>query len=310
MNRVQVTIGIPAYNEAKSIERTVRSALGQADIILISDNNSTDETYKICEELAGQYPEIRLYRHEKNLGAVANFQFLIEKCEAQYFLWLGAHDELSEGYVRNLAALLDSDLKAVLAFGPAAHIDSQGQVVQLNHYTELSKQLASAQPKKRAAAIIDALSDCSLLHGLWRIETLRQVWIDDQFLGTDHVMLLNAAVLGPFRFSDQVVFKRGVPTRPNSKAAQLQRMSGRPGKPSYRMAATQQYNIMRTHFSDQRRLMTWCWWRIAARFGPFSSSPVLAGLQWLVHSGWRLQFHAVRHLRAWLRVGKTRAVGL
>lgn len=72
MNTGLVTIIIPVYNCEKYIREAVESVLAQTykNIeIVISDNQSTDNTYKIVSEYAQKYAEkINVFRNPVNLG--------------------------------------------------------------------------------------------------------------------------------------------------------------------------------------------------------------------------------------------------
>jgi chlorobactene glucosyltransferase len=60
-----VSVLVPARNEAKNIERCLRSLENQSYRnyeILVIDDNSCDETWQILTRLAGENPRIRIYR--------------------------------------------------------------------------------------------------------------------------------------------------------------------------------------------------------------------------------------------------------
>lgn len=70
-----ITLAIPVYNEAATLEALVREAVlfldrfPEADYeILVVDDGSRDESPRIAARLAGELPRIRLFRHEKNQG--------------------------------------------------------------------------------------------------------------------------------------------------------------------------------------------------------------------------------------------------
>lgn len=58
-----VVIGIPAYNEERSIARVVLAAREYADVVVVCDDGSSDMTWKIAEGLGAV-----VVRHERNLG--------------------------------------------------------------------------------------------------------------------------------------------------------------------------------------------------------------------------------------------------
>jgi glycosyltransferase involved in cell wall biosynthesis len=68
--RQLVSIVIPAYNEAPSIELVVRRVceLDLRTELLIVDDGSKDGTIEIVERLAAELPNVQLMRHERNQG--------------------------------------------------------------------------------------------------------------------------------------------------------------------------------------------------------------------------------------------------
>jgi glycosyltransferase involved in cell wall biosynthesis len=69
-NNQKVIIVMPAYNAAKTLRQTYDEVIDQgiADLIILVDDNSQDETVAIARSL----PLVRTYVHEKNMGYGAN----------------------------------------------------------------------------------------------------------------------------------------------------------------------------------------------------------------------------------------------
>lgn len=65
-----LSVVVPAYNEATTIERVVEKLLQLPELleIVIVDDCSTDKTAEITQRLANQHSSIRVERHEKNSG--------------------------------------------------------------------------------------------------------------------------------------------------------------------------------------------------------------------------------------------------
>ena len=90
-----VEIGVPVYNEERHIEECLRSALDQTHRnlrVIVSDNNSEDNTARIVEDLSRADGRIQLFRQNSNKGPFENFEFCLDKAAGEYFLWLGGHD--------------------------------------------------------------------------------------------------------------------------------------------------------------------------------------------------------------------------
>ena len=68
--RQLVSVLIPAYNEAATIEHVLRrvSELDLRTEIIVVDDGSADDTVAIVERLQDELPALRLLRHERNRG--------------------------------------------------------------------------------------------------------------------------------------------------------------------------------------------------------------------------------------------------
>ena len=60
---MEITVGIPAYNEEKNIAQIITKLKKITDKIIVCDDGSTDSTGKIASEMGA-----KVIRHEKNLG--------------------------------------------------------------------------------------------------------------------------------------------------------------------------------------------------------------------------------------------------
>ena len=97
-----VSIGLPVYNGELSIRAAVESLLAQTFTdfeLIISDNASTDATESICREYAATDPRIFYFRHQKNQGASANFQFVLDQARGEFFIWAACDDVRSPDFV-------------------------------------------------------------------------------------------------------------------------------------------------------------------------------------------------------------------
>jgi glycosyltransferase involved in cell wall biosynthesis len=90
-----ITIGMPIFNGGETLERAVNSILNQTyqDFeLIISDNCSNDLTFEICQKYVKTDKRISYFRQAKNIGASANFLFVLEKASSKYFMWAAADD--------------------------------------------------------------------------------------------------------------------------------------------------------------------------------------------------------------------------
>jgi len=98
-NEKLLTIGIPTYNGSKYIASTIATIYSQDGYskdeveILISDNNSDDNTKQIISELQKQYPDtISYYLNKTNIGYDKNVNNLFKKASGKYVQILGDDD--------------------------------------------------------------------------------------------------------------------------------------------------------------------------------------------------------------------------
>lgn len=93
-----VSIGMPVYNGEKYIREALDSLLAQTFTdfeLIISDNCSNDATENICREYALKDIRVKYIRQAENIGANANFKFLLENASSEFFMW-AAHDDYLE----------------------------------------------------------------------------------------------------------------------------------------------------------------------------------------------------------------------
>lgn len=98
----RVSIGMPVFNGEQFIRSALDSLLGQSfhDFeLIISDNASTDGTERICCEYAARDQRINYVRQPTNLGAAANFKFVLDEARGEYFMWAACDDTRSPDFI-------------------------------------------------------------------------------------------------------------------------------------------------------------------------------------------------------------------
>ncbi|MDP9958412.1 glycosyltransferase [Chryseobacterium lathyri] len=78
------SVALCTYNGEKYIAEQLESILSQirpVSEIIVCDDNSTDETFKILSDYAARYPDIiRIHRNTENTGYVQNFEKAMSLC--------------------------------------------------------------------------------------------------------------------------------------------------------------------------------------------------------------------------------------
>ncbi len=85
-NNKKISVIMSVYNSEDSVDDSITSILDQTyqDLeLLIMDDASTDNTYKICENLKNKDQRIRLYKNKSNLGLTKSLNKLISLSEGE-----------------------------------------------------------------------------------------------------------------------------------------------------------------------------------------------------------------------------------
>ena len=135
---MKLSILVPVYNERTVVERCLSLVLtaplpeSMERELVIVDDCSTDGTYAILQRMAAGFPQIRLFRHERNAGKGAAVRTAIEKASGDFALIQDADLEYDPSeYPRLLKPLLDGHADAV--FGSRYMAGEQTRVLPFWH---------------------------------------------------------------------------------------------------------------------------------------------------------------------------------
>ncbi len=218
-NKPLVSVGIPLRNSEQHIERLLTEITNQTYgnlEILISDNNSTDETEVRCKEFVKNDKRIRYHKHNKDLTASENFVWLLENASAEYFLWAADDDMREPNYIEALLNQMIGDPACVLAYAPAKTFKSYEEQVYKD--TKL-QQFPNTSFWANSDFIIQ--SSRTIIYGLFK----RQAMVDYAWFpcmhGNDTAILIYLSTLGTLRMADDTCFYQF--RRPQTKESRSQR---------------------------------------------------------------------------------------
>ena len=102
-----LTVTVPCYNSAAYMENCIKSLLPGADRveIIIIDDGSTDDTGRIADAYAEQYPDIVRVVHQENGGHGAGINQGLNHATGPYFKVVDSDDTLSADFPVFLDAL-------------------------------------------------------------------------------------------------------------------------------------------------------------------------------------------------------------
>ncbi len=120
MTHPTISVCIPTYNNADTVEKCVESILSQtgpAFELLIVDDQSSDATVDLVRTFADRDPRVRISVNEQNLGLVGNHNRCLELAEGGLIKFVHADDWLLDGCLERMAAPF-ADERIGLVYAP------------------------------------------------------------------------------------------------------------------------------------------------------------------------------------------------
>lgn len=205
-----ISVGMPVYNGEQYLESAIDSVLAQTfgDFeLLIADNSSTDRTEEICRDYAARDRRIQYFRHDENIGAAANYNFLFDKASCDYFRWNNSDDLLEPNLHERCYQTLEANPDAVLAAGTSVLIDADGERMR-DYHDNLN--IVHDAPSDRLRAFIDQVGLTNVIYGLMRREPLGRTELmgDGSVPSADIVFMAHLIMQGTFVVLDEPLFYR------------------------------------------------------------------------------------------------------
>ena len=123
MNEEKISIIVPVYNVEAYLERCVESILKQTytyfELILINDG-STDSSGKICDHLASQYENIKVY-HIENAGVSNARNMGIQLATGAWITFIDSDDFVTQDYLATLVSAVEEE-NVGFVIAPLHHI--------------------------------------------------------------------------------------------------------------------------------------------------------------------------------------------
>lgn len=108
----KVTVSLIPFHSARYLHENLRSLAGQTfqDFnLVITDNNSSDNSVQICQSFSASFPgRFELIRNTENLGFERPHNQVMAQTEAQYVFLLNPDVILEPDYIENCVRFLDS----------------------------------------------------------------------------------------------------------------------------------------------------------------------------------------------------------
>ncbi len=203
----RLTIGMPIYNGAASLERAIASIEGQTltdFAVFAADNASTDGSWETLSAWAARDPRVVIHRHDENIGAIANFRYVLDGAGSGRFMWHACDDWTSPNYLETLDALLDANPDCALACGAVVKHDVDGTLKR-----RLFPDLAGRAALGRILALLKR-PRAPWIYGLFRRDdlsrALRAAEKSGHAWGADYITLMGFILEGRVCGSNDAAF--------------------------------------------------------------------------------------------------------
>ena len=211
-----VSIGLPVYNGEDFLKYALDSLLSQTfrDFeLIISDNASTDNTPKICQEYVLRDKRIRYIRQNNNMGALWNFNFVLKQSNKEYFIWVSSDDKLHPEFLEKNIDILEKNKNVVCSIGDVIYSDVVNYEFKSNNETKktfrqryVKSTYGTYESKVRTYL---KFFQASMIYGLYRRDKLQKsITINKIFLAFDLSIILNVLKYGDFHVIDENLLHR------------------------------------------------------------------------------------------------------
>lgn len=209
----RLSIGLPVFNGEGLLPEAIEALLGQSykDFeLIISDNASADGTAEICRGYEEQDSRVRYIRQPRNIGMVANHNFLVGVARGEFFKWASHDDLYARDFLERCVDALDEHPEAVLAHAWCAVLNMTGDAVRWYGYPEATA--APRAPERFRSMLFDGKGDWT--YSVFRTSVLRQTPLHGTYHCGDRTMITELALHGTlYQIPEWLFFRRDHPNQ-------------------------------------------------------------------------------------------------
>lgn len=216
-----VTIGLPVHNGEETIKKTLDSIMTQTFTdfqLIISDNCSTDNTAKICEEYSNNKYKITYFRQKKKICTLENFKFILDSTNSKYFVWLAADDWWNPRFLEKNINILQKNKKIVGSISKIFNEDLDPKQKQQQGIKKIIKKILFPIGPTVLNPITGKFqnkvrfylknSSCNISYSVFRTNELKKGFINNIFLGSDWALNLTMLRFGDISVIDEKLMFR------------------------------------------------------------------------------------------------------
>lgn len=214
----ELTIGIPVFNGEKFLNKKITSILqlGYENFeLIISDNASTDKTKEISQSFL-EDKRIKYFYHEKNIGPVKNFEFILKKATGKYFMWTAVDDLILPTHIeKNLEVLKNKKIvcsaSQVKYYGEKTEKfkkdeKTTNKIVQ--YLSPLENISVSGKLDSKIRKYLSIRGHHHIFYGIYRTEQIKEIFVVNDFSGFDWATILNSLNFGDIHVVKDILMYR------------------------------------------------------------------------------------------------------
>lgn len=180
-NKYLISICIPTFNRCDVLEHCldsiVKDPVFSSDFeVVISDNNSTDNTEELVNKYINKFSNVKYYKNETNVGGDRNFIYALERAKGEYLKLLNDYSVFLPNGLGALKKCVEDNVK-------------EKPVIYISHNVK----------KDNSELVLDSLDDLLILekwglswignYGYWKEDfsnfAEKDRWIETRFLQVD-----------------------------------------------------------------------------------------------------------------------------
>jgi glycosyltransferase involved in cell wall biosynthesis len=219
----RLTIGMPLYNNGRTISRALDSLLAQSFgnfRLVISDDGSTDSTCDICDTYAARDSRVTVFRQPVNLN-YGNFRYVLQQAETPLFMFAAGDDYWHVDYVARMIDMLDRRALAVCAVSQVEFVKDGIVVARARGTRPLEGDIPT-----NVARFLAAGDDNSRMYGVFRTPAAQRAFPRRDFFGYDWAFTVGTLLEGTHVEVPEVLMWRDY-TEPARYIHYVQRDAGR-----------------------------------------------------------------------------------
>lgn len=214
-----VSVGLPTYNRPNLLKRALDIVTSQTYRnleIIVSDNASPDSSVKeVVDSYLSRDSRITYYRQERNIGVLANAEFVLQKSRGEYFTLFSDDDWRSPEFIEILVDELEKHKDVDLAFCDYREVHEDGQLAPGYPNTHLNVYKPFQNRNRFIRTISFYWQDakqgkCNIFYSVFRKAAidaldLKKISGGYQRLNMDSLIVFSLLQAGPVSISNEVM---------------------------------------------------------------------------------------------------------